>query len=130
MTHAKKLSMAFVALLPTLAVAKDPDCASWPINMAQVALKNYGLIDIPSIDFKTIKAVRLASQQIGKDLYQQIYNITFYTKDGKSIEVITNSKASSEECSMSDVDVYVISRKIDGSAEPPSSPSSASGSSK
>jgi phage-related protein len=66
------------------------------------------------------KAVRLASEKIGKDLHQQVYDITFHTRDGKTIEVITKSQASSEECSMSGVDVYLVSTKIGGSAGQPS----------
>jgi hypothetical protein len=88
--------------------------------MALVHLKNAGLIDIPSVIEAQTRAVRLASEKIGKDLHRQVYDITFYTKDGKTIEVITNSRASSEECSMSAVDVYVVSKKIGGSAEQPS----------
>lgn len=88
--------------------------------MAQATLKNYGLIDISSIDFKHIKAVRLASEKLGNDLYQQVYDITYPLKHGGSVRIVTSSRASNEECSMSDVDIYVVSKKIDGSAEPPS----------
>ena len=111
---------AIFAMPAAVALAKSPDCASWPTNMALTHLKNAGLIDIPSVIEAQTKAVRLASEKIGKDLYQQVYDITFHTKDGKKIEVITKSQASSEECSMSGVDVYVVSNKIGGSAEQPS----------
>jgi hypothetical protein len=113
--------MAAIFAMPSaVALAKSPDCASWPTNMALVHLKNAGLIDIPSVIEAQTKAVRLASEKIGKDLYQQVYDITFHTKDGKTIEVITKNQASSEECSMSGVDVYVVAKKIGGSAEQPS----------
>jgi hypothetical protein len=59
--------------------------------------------------------VRLASEKVGKDLYRQVYDITFYEKTGSKIEVITSSKASNEECSMSGVDVFVVSRRLGGS---------------
>ncbi|WP_249133956.1 hypothetical protein [Bradyrhizobium japonicum] len=111
---------AIFAMPPAAALAKTPDCASWPTNMALVHLKNAGLIDIPSVNETQTKAVRLASEKIGKDRYQQVYDITFRTRDGTTIEVITNSQASSEECSMSAVDVYVVSKKIGGSAALPS----------
>jgi hypothetical protein len=111
---------AIFAMPAAVALAKSPDCASWPTNMALTHLKNAGLIDIPSVIEAQTKAVRLASEKIGKDLYQQVYDITFHTRDGKTIEVITKSRASSEECSMSAVDVYVVSNKIGGSAEQPS----------
>lgn len=121
MRAALKVVMAAIFAMPaTVALAKSPDCASWPTNMALVHLKNAGLIDIPSVIEAQTKAVRLASEKVGKDLYQQVYDITFHTKDGKTVEVVTKSQASSEECSMSRVDVYVVSQKIGGSAEPPS----------
>ena len=121
MRAAVKVVMAAIFAMPAAAaVAKSPDCASWPTNMALVHLKNAGLIDIPSVNEAQTKAVRLASEKIGKDLYQQVYDIIFHTRDGKTIEVITNSQASSEECSMSGVEIYVVSKKIGGSAEQPS----------
>jgi hypothetical protein len=121
MRAALKVVMATIFAMPAAAaLAKSPDCASWPTNMALVHLKNAGLINIPSVNEAQTKAVRLASEKIGKDLYQQVYDITFHTKDGKTIEVITKNQASSEECSMSGVDVYVVSKKIGGSAELPS----------
>jgi hypothetical protein len=121
MRAALKVVMAAMFAVPAAgALAKSPDCASWPTNMALVHLKNAGLIDIPSVIEAQTKAVRLASEKIGKDLHQQVYDITFHTKDGKTIEVITKSRASSEECSMSGVDVYVVAKKIGGSAEQPS----------
>jgi len=58
--------------------------------------------------------VRLASERIDKDLYRQIYRITFRVKSGKDIEVITSSNASFDECSMGAVDVFVVSRHLGG----------------
>ena len=121
MRAALKVVMAAIFAMPAaVALAKSPDCASWPTNMALVHLKNAGLIDIPSVIEAQTKAVRLASEKIGKDLHQQVYDITFHTRDGKTIEVITKNQASSEECSMGGVDVYVVSTKIGGSAKQPS----------
>ena len=121
MRAALKVVLAAIFVMPAaVALAKSPDCASWPTNMALVHLKNAGLIDIPSVIEAQTKAVRLASEKIGKDLYQQVYDITFHTKDGKTIEVVTNSQASSEECSMSGVEIYVVSNQIGGSAGQPS----------
>lgn len=111
---------AMLAMPAAVALAKSLDCASWPKNMALVHLKNAGLIDIPSVIDAQTRAVRLAFEKIGKDLHQQVYDIIFHTSDGKTIEVITNSRASSEECSMSAVDVFVVSTKIGGSAKLPS----------
>jgi hypothetical protein len=104
------------ASLPA-AAAKSPDCAGverWATSMALVHLKNAGLVNSDSIDVKKTATVRLASEKIGKDLYRQIHYVVFTQKTGEKIQVITTNNASSEECSMSGVDVYVVSRKIDG----------------
>lgn len=80
--------------------------------MAFVHLKNAGITDNQMLDFTKTKTVRLASEQIGDDLYQQIHLVTFTEKSGNVIKVITNNEASNEECSMSGVKVYVISSEF------------------
>lgn len=100
-----------------VAVAGHPDCAGverWPTRMAFAHLKNAGLTSYDRLDFSKTKTVRLASEQIGKDLYRQIHLVIFAEKDGETLEVVTESDASMEECSMSDVEVFVISRRLGG----------------
>lgn len=109
----KMLVMALLAL-PAAVAAKTPDCASWPTNMALVHLKNAGIVEPATIDESQTQAKRLASEKIGADLFQQVYDITFHAKDGGTIEVVTSSRASSQECSMGAVDVYVVSRHLGG----------------
>lgn len=92
-----------------------PDCSGgWPTDMTFVHMKNAGLVDNSSIDFSKTKAVRLASQRIGKDLWRQVYDVTYTKKSGDTIEAIAVHDASTEECSMTGVDVYVISRHLGG----------------
>lgn len=107
--------LLFLSSLP--AFAKDPDCAGterWATRMAFVHLENAGFTDNSRLDFTKTKTVRLASEQIGKDLYRQIHYVTFTENTGKTIEVITSNDASSEECSMSGVDVFVVSNRLGG----------------
>lgn len=82
--------------------------------MAFVHLKNAGLTDNSLTDPTKATAVRLATEKIGKDLYRQVYRVTFHVTSGQDIEVITSSNASFEECSMSAVDVFVVSRHLGG----------------
>jgi len=99
------------------AAAGDPDCSSvdaWATSMAFVHLKNAGITDNAKVDFTKTRTVRLASQKIGDDLYRQIHRVRFTEKSGQVIEVITSNDASSVECSMSGVDVFVISRHLGG----------------
>ena len=82
--------------------------------MAFVHLKNAGVTDNAKLDFSKIKVVRLASERIGKDLYRQLHLVRFVERTGNVIEVITANDASNKECSVSAVDVYVISRRLGG----------------
>lgn len=117
MIHAMKFLIVFILLFlfSSLTFAKDPDCTGvdqWPTSMAFVHLKNAGITDNNKLDFSKTKTVRLASEKIGKDLYRQVHRITFIEKSGNTIEVITVNEASKEECSMSDVDVFVVSQHL------------------
>ena len=108
----KFLLVTLLALLPILSFAKAPDCVSWPMNMSRTWLQNAGIVDIKNLDESKTKITLLASEKKAKDLYTQIYHFIFYDKKGNTYEIITNSDASYEECSMSDVDVYLISKLI------------------
>jgi hypothetical protein len=107
-------SAALVAL-STLVLAKIPDCThpdSWPSGMAFTHLKNAGVIDNSILNFKKTKVTLLASEKIGKDLYRQVHLVRFFKKSGEEILAITVNEVSSEECSMSNVDVYLVSKQL------------------
>ena len=92
-----------------------PDCSGgWPTDMTFVHMKNAGLVDNSSIDFSKTKTVRLASQKVGKDLWRQVYDVTYVKKSGDTLEAIAVHDASTEECSLTAVDVYVVSRHLGG----------------
>jgi hypothetical protein len=97
--------------------ANHPDCSGvdrWAPSMAFVHLRNAGLTDNNKVDFTKTKVLRLASEQIGKDLYRQIHEVTFTEKSGNVIEVITMNDASHQECSETGVDVFVVSKHLGG----------------
>lgn len=96
--------------------AKSPvQCSGikgWATTMAFVHLKNAGLISNDDSDFSKTKTTLLASEFIGKDLYRQVHRIVFVKKSKEQIEVIAINNASKEECSMSGVEVFVISNHL------------------
>ncbi len=107
------ISASILLATPAFATTTSPtQCVSWPKNIAEVKLKNAGITDPTKLDESKTRAVRIASQKVGKDLYRDVYDITFYEKSGNAIEVVTSSEASSSECSMGSVDVYVVSKKL------------------
>ena len=82
--------------------------------MTFVHLKNAGLVDNRSIDSSKTKTVRLASERIGKDLWHQVYQVEFTKTSGETIDAIAIHDASEEECSMTGVDVFLVSRHLGG----------------
>lgn len=110
--------VAFLLVLVTgSSVAKTPACSgpnNWAAAMAHGYLKNANLLNNESIDFSKTKVVLLASEKISKDLYRQIHLVTFVEKSGRQIEAITSNEASSQECSMSPVQVFVVSGRLGG----------------
>jgi len=87
-------------------------CVSWPLNIAPVMMQNVGLLKMDDIDERKTETNRLASQKVGPDLFVQVYDITFHMKSGGSIHIVTRNTSSREECSISAVNVYVVSRMV------------------
>ena len=113
--HMKVLICVAVLAFSASASAASPNCDgvdNWASNMAFVHLKNAGLTDNDKVKWDERKVVRIASEKIGKDLYRQVHQVTFREKSGNTIQVITVNDASHDECSMSGVDVYVVSKHL------------------
>ncbi|PIT28370.1 hypothetical protein [Snodgrassella alvi] len=107
----KKLNLILLGLLPIMSFAKAPDCHNWPMNMTEMWMRSAGIVDFKNLNIPKTKITLLASEKKGKDLYTQIYYFVFYDQKGKSYEVITKNEASYEECSMSQVNSYLISKR-------------------
>jgi len=82
--------------------------------MAFVLLKNEGITNNEKVDFSKTETVRLASEKIGKDLYHQVYLVKLREFSGRTIEAIAVHDASSEECSMTEVELFVVSQRLGG----------------
>jgi hypothetical protein len=94
-------------------LSSGPDCSGgWPTNMTFALLKNAGITDNGKIDFSKTKTVRLASETIGRDLWHQVYDVTYTEDSGRTIEAIAVHDASREECSMTGVDLFVVSQHL------------------
>jgi hypothetical protein len=93
--------------------SNGPDCSGgWPTDMTFVLLKNAGITNNEKVDFSKTKTVRLASQKSGKDLYHQVYFVTLTEYSGRTIEAIAVHDASNEECSMTGIELFVVSQHI------------------
>lgn len=108
-------TLIIASLFSMHAQAENPDCSGvnrWATNMAYAQLKNEGYVTPESVNFNRTNTRRIASEKIGDDLYKQVHHIVFTLKNGSSIKVIAVNDASSEECSMSSVEIYVVSKQI------------------
>lgn len=117
------MRMLLIIFFLTNLQANDSYCSSinsFATSTAYVVLKNLNIVNPKNIDYDKTKTVLLSSQKIGDDLDKEIHHITFYKKNGKKVEVITVNDTSSEECSMSGVDVYLIDKKISDDYKPKS----------
>lgn len=111
----KYLLIGLFVLAPQWAIASSPACSGvngWAASMAYAHLKNEGLLHSETTDFTKTNVMRLASEKVGADLYRQVHQITFTEKSGHTVEVITINDASHEECSMSGVQVFVVSQQL------------------
>lgn len=108
-------TLLLLALSSFWASAKPPDCTNadaWPAAMAFTHMKNAGIVSNDELDFKQTLVTRLSSAKIGKDLYRQVHLVRFIKRSGEPVEAITVNEASSDECSMSGVDVYLIAKRL------------------
>ncbi|PLX44185.1 MAG: hypothetical protein C0609_06265 [Deltaproteobacteria bacterium] len=117
----KKISLTIwcvailVFLCTNMAVADDPDCQGpdrWPAKVSFGELKDAGLLDNHTTDFSKTTSVRLVSEQIGPDLYRQVHLVKYHKKNGEVIEALAISDASSEECSMKWVELFLIKERL------------------
>ena len=111
----KWLIIALCFYTGSLNAEPHPDCSGterWPTMMAFVQMKNDGITDNNKINFEKTKTIRIASEEIEGGLYKQVHKIEFYEKGGVMYDIITINNSSHQECSMSAVEVYVVSKKL------------------
>lgn len=103
--------------------AKKPDWCAGPDHWAAVhaflELRGAGIVTNSDLDFTKTKTELLSTEKIGKDLYRQVILVNLQSKSGKLIKAIAVSDASSEECSMGDVRVFLVSPELGSEPQKP-----------
>lgn len=102
----------FLIFMSIPSFAKEPFCKSWPANISYSVMKNHRLINWENVNHEKTIVAKLASEKLKEGIYKQVYLVTFFDFSGKEFEAIAIHEASSEECSWSGVDVYVLSNKL------------------
>ncbi len=96
--------------------AEPPDCTGrdrFPARFALDAVVDAGLAERQAIDLDRTEVVRLASGEDGKDHFTQVHDIRFFLRTGGVVEVITVNPVSSQECSMGEIEVLLVSRRLE-----------------
>ena len=104
-----------LAVCSPLLLAVDPDCTApdrWQTSSTLVKLQAAGVVRAADLDLARTKTIRMASELESAGRYRQIHESVFVKKSGAKIRVITSSLASTEECSESAVEVFVISKHL------------------
>jgi hypothetical protein len=118
----KFLPVLMLSTIPAYARAEIPDCSGpdhYPANEAFVYMKNAGMVTNDQVDFKKTTSKKLSYEKIGKDLYRQVHLVTFERKDHTLLQAVVLSDASSEECSMGNAQIFVISHTLGDAPEAP-----------
>jgi hypothetical protein len=106
---------------PAEAAPGVPNCIganAWPSRMALTHLRNANLLVADEVDAGKTRVVRLASEKLGRDLYRQVHLVRFTKKSGDTVSAITVNEVSSEECSMTGVDVYPVTGRLGDYGKP------------
>ena len=103
------------------ATAKAPDCSGpehYPASMAYVYLKDAGIVGPESVDFPHVQSRMIVSDRIRRDLWRQVYRVTFPLKSGPAVEAIVINDASTEECSMATPHIFLVAKEFPGPSNP------------
>ena len=112
----KKLLPLVLIICGAAAPAGKPPACSGPdhyaASVAFGALKNAVKLTSDNVDFSHVKSIAIVSQRIGKDLWRQVFRVTYPLKTGHRVEAIVVSDASSEECSMSSPQIFIVKETL------------------
>jgi len=75
-------------------------------------MKNEGLLTNESVRWKQVQSRTIASQRIGKNLWRQIFRVTYPLTTGRKIEAIVVEEVSFDECSMSNPQIFLVSKAL------------------
>ena len=75
-------------------------------------MKDAGLLTNYNVKWKDIRSRTIASQRIGKNLWRQVFRVTYPLTTGQRLEAIVVEEVSFDECSMSEPQIFLISKAL------------------
>jgi hypothetical protein len=110
------IALAGLACIAAASVPKNgPDCSGpehYPASVAFGAMKNERLLTNYNVLWKQVRSRTIASQQIGKNLWRQVFKVTYPLTTGRSVQAVVVEEVSTDECSMSEPQIYLISKAL------------------
>ncbi|CAM3967667.1 hypothetical protein [Vibrio aerogenes] len=107
-----KITILILLILQSYSSLAQPEttCHTWPMEIAKSWLKDRKIIESENIlDASKTQFRKLASEDLKEGLYTDIYFFSFFDKHGKEYDLITQNISSDEECSISEVNIYMVS---------------------
>lgn len=106
-----KIFLILILIISTPAFARDNTiCRSWPMNMGKTWLQDNHIVNENQLLSQKTQFRLLSSEEKTKGQYTDVYFFSFFDKKGKQYNLITQSISSDEECSMSEVNFYLVSK--------------------
>lgn len=89
----------------------DTSCHTWPMSEAKRWLQNRNIVSIADLNENRTLFRLLASERLKKGQYTDIYFFSFFDKNGKEYDLITQNISSEGQCSEPShkVKIYTIS---------------------
>lgn len=88
------------------------DCHNYPMVLAGTWLQE-NKIASAALDLDSIVGEKLAAEKLKKHLVNNVFHFVFKDVQHNRYDIITRNIASDDECSISDVDIYLVSKRQD-----------------
>ena len=75
-------------------------------------MKNEGLLTSYNVLWKQVRGRTIASQRIGKNLWRKVFRVTYPLTTGTKVEAIVVEDVSTDECSVSEPQIFLISKAL------------------
>jgi hypothetical protein len=103
--------------------SQGPDLSgSWPTTMTLGVLQHAGLLDAGQVDPTATYSRRLASEQLNKYIWKQVYFVQFKLRTGRAVEAVAVVTTSSVPDMNSGPVVYFVSRVLQPEGKPEPAP--------
>lgn len=103
---------AYAKMHPMHDDSDNIDCHNDPMVTAGKWLKE-NKIASAELDLNSIVGEKIAAEKIKNHLWNNVFHFAFKDVQHNRYDVITRNVASDDECSISDIDIYLVTKYVD-----------------